>query len=203
MNNGSNGKSANGKQPPSQKARAAKSTADGFLNRMKFQRDYRATLPPIIARFTGYRDPNASPPFEPLPFPPFSWLKRIPLQVEIWIFAWIGGFIGILLIEAIMSANTAFQDVYHSPLIITSFAASAVLLFATNETPLAQPRNFIGGHFVSALVGVCITRLWVLNPRYHGYLSNTRFHGNTFINGGLSTATSIVAMLITGTVHPP
>lgn len=199
----SNRSSPDGKRPLGHKARNAKSNTDTILNRVKFPRDYRASLPPILARFTGYRDPNASPPFEPLPFPPFSWLKKIPLQVEVWLFAWIGGFVGILLIEVIMSTHTAFQDVYHSPLIITSFAASAVLLFATNETPLAQPRNFIGGHFISALVGVCITRLWVLNPRYHGYLSNTRFHGNTFINGGLSTATSVLAMLVTGTVHPP
>lgn len=170
---------------------------------LKFRRDYRASLSPHIARFTGYRELDACLPYEPLPFAPFTWLRKIPLEVETWLFAWIGAFVGILLIEAIMSANTAFQEIYHSPLIVTSFGASAVLLFGVIESPLAQPRNFVGGHFISALVGTCITRLWVLDPRYQGYLDNTNFHANTFINGGLSMATSLLAMLMTGTAHPP
>lgn len=102
-----------------------------------------------------------------------------------------------------MCTNTAFRNVYSSPIIITSFGASAVLLFGAIESPLAQPRNFIGGHFVSALVGTAITRLWVLNPRYQDYLDNTGFHGNTFVNGGLCMATAALAMLISGMVHPP
>ena len=57
-----------------------------------------------------------------------------------------------------MSASTAFR-VYIAPIIVTSFGASAVLLFGVIESPLAQPRNFVLGHFVSALVGVCIRRL--------------------------------------------
>ncbi|KAJ5190220.1 uncharacterized protein N7498_009205 [Penicillium cinerascens] len=113
------------------------------------------------------------------------------------------GIRGDLLIEAIMSTNTAFRDVYHSPLIITSFGASAVLLFGVIESPVAQPRNFLGGHFLSALVGTCITRLFVLNRQYQGYLDNTNFHPSTFINGGISMATSLLVMLITKTAHPP
>ncbi len=172
-------------------------------NRLGFKRDYRASLPPHIARFTGYREPNAEPPYDPLPFPPFIWLNKLHIEVETWIFAWIGAFVGILLIEAIMGANTAFQEIYHAPLIVTSFGASAVLLFGVIESPLAQPRNFVGGHFISAFMGTWITRLWVLDPRYQGYLDNTSFHGNTFVNGGLSMATSLLAMLMTGTAHPP
>ncbi|KAJ9130978.1 HPP family protein [Pleurostoma richardsiae] len=102
-----------------------------------------------------------------------------------------------------MSADTAFRDIYHGPLIITSFGASAVLLFAAIESPLAQPRNFVLGHFISALIGTAITRLWGLNPRYHGYLDNTAFHGNTFVNGALCMATSALGQLMIGAVHPP
>ena len=102
-----------------------------------------------------------------------------------------------------MSTSTAFWDVYHAPTIVTSFGASAVLLFAAIESPLAQPRNFVLGHFVSALVGTCITRLFVLNPNYQGYLDNTAFHPSTFINGGLSMATSLLAQLAIGAIHPP
>lgn len=136
-----------------QRLRARKTAYDSFCNRMKFRRDYRASLPFHLARFTGYRDPNESLPYEPLPFPPFIWLKKIPLEVETWIFAWIGALVGILLIEAIMAANTAFQVVYHSPIIVTSFGASAILLFGVIESPVAQPRNFVGGHIISAFMG--------------------------------------------------
>ncbi|WVO25104.1 uncharacterized protein IAS62_006490 [Cryptococcus decagattii] len=173
-----------------------------FYERFLLRDDYRRRLPQWAWRFTGYRQPGDEPP-SPLPFPPFTWLVKIPLRVEIWIFSWIGAFGGILLIEAIMSANTAFRDVYSSPIIITSFGASAVLLFGVIESPLAQPRNFIGGQFVSALVGTAITRLWVLNPRYLDYLDNTGFHGSTFVNGGLCMATALVAMAVLGLVHPP
>ena len=81
--------------------------------------------------------------------------------------------------------------------------ASAVLLFGVVESPVAQPRNFVLGHFLSALVGTCITRLFVLNRQYQGYLDNTHFHPSTFINGGVSMATSLLVMLMTGTAHPP
>ncbi len=182
---------------------AKRKSPRSFLNKLKFREDFRARLSPHISRFLGYRAPDAVAPYDPLPFPPFIWLKHIPLQIETWIFAWIGAFGGILLIEAIMSTDTAFREVYSAPLIITSFGASAVLLFGVVESPLSQPRNFVFGHFISALVGTCITRLFVLNPRYQGYLDNTDFHPNTFINGGLSMATSLLAQLMIGSVHPP
>lgn len=168
------------------------------LDQFKFKEDYRSRLPDSISRFTGYRPPGASPPYAPLPFPPFIWLTKIPLKYEIWLFAWIGAFGGILLIEAIMSTSTAFRDIYSTPTIVTSFGASAVLLFGVIESPVAQPRNFVFGHFLSALVGTCITRLFVLNPQYQGYLVNRHFHPSTFVNGGLSVATSLLVMLVTG-----
>src|SRR6266567_1384125 len=46
-----------------------------------------------------------------------------------------------------------------SPLLIGSFGASAVLLFGAAESPLAQPRNLIGGHLVSAAVAVAIVSM--------------------------------------------
>lgn len=64
------------------------------LQQFKFRRDYRKQLPEVISRFTGYRTPAASPPYAPLPFPPFSWLMKVPLKYETWLFAWIGAFGG-------------------------------------------------------------------------------------------------------------
>jgi CBS-domain-containing membrane protein len=39
-------------------------------------------------------------------------------------------------------------------LLVGSFGASAVLLYGAPRSPLAQPRNLIGGHALSALIGV-------------------------------------------------
>ncbi|EHK23106.1 uncharacterized protein TRIVIDRAFT_60083 [Trichoderma virens Gv29-8] len=187
---------------PSEKA-SLKERIETLGERFTLSEDYRGRLPSYLSRFTGYKPPNAQPPYTALGIPPFSWLKYLPLKLEICIFTWIGAFGGILLIEAIMSANTAFSEVYHAPIIITSFGASAVLLFSAIESPLAQPRNFVLGHFVSALVGTCITRLFVLDPNYHIGLDEGGFHANVFVNGGLSMATSALAQVLIGAVHPP
>lgn len=170
---------------------------------LKFKEDYRGRLSVHVSRFLGYRIPGAIPHYEPLPFPPFTWLHKLPLRYELWIFAWLGAFGGILLIESIMASDTAFRDVYHAPIIVTSFGASAVLLFGVIESPLAQPRNFVLGQFVSALVGTALSRLFVLNASYRDHLNDTAFHGTTFINGGLSMATALLAQLVIGAVHPP
>ena len=45
------------------------------------------------------------------------------------------------------------------PLLMAPFGASAVLVFGAPNSPLAQPRNVIGGHVVSALVGVTVYQL--------------------------------------------
>lgn len=173
------------------------------LNGLKFKRDHRARLPLIISRFVGYRPPDAQPPYDPVPLVPFTWLHKIPLKYEVWLFGFVGALGSVLSIEAIMATGTVFRNDYGAPIIVTSFGASAVLLFTAIESPLSQPRNFLLGHFISALVGTCITRLFVLNRGYQGDLDNTSFHGNTFLNGGLSMAFSILAQDMLGAVHPP
>jgi CBS-domain-containing membrane protein len=50
------------------------------------------------------------------------------------------------------------------PLLIGSFGASAVLLFGANESPLAQTRNLIGGHLVSAIAAVLIVAMCGSGP---------------------------------------
>lgn len=60
--------------------------------------------------------------------------------------------------------------------------------------PLAQPRALIGGHFIAALIGVCITKLFHLN---------SDFENLRWLAGTLATAISIVVMQMTATTHPP
>ncbi|MDL2328354.1 HPP family protein [Desulfosarcina sp. OttesenSCG-928-A07] len=74
------------------------------------------------------------------------------------------------------------------PLIMAPFGASAVLVFGAFRSPLAQPRNVIGGHVLSAIVGVTVYQLVGDNP---------------VVAVSLSVSAAIALMHITQTLHPP
>ncbi|MBL1409877.1 HPP family protein [Sphingobacterium faecale] len=99
--------------------------------------------------------------------------------------SFIGAFVGIGIIAFIQSLHLpSLENVF----LIGSFGASSVLVYGAIQSPLAQPRNLIGGHVVSALVGVTVAMLmpdviWITAP--------------------LAVAFSIVFMQITRTLHPP
>ena len=73
-------------------------------------------------------------------------------------------------------------------LLIGSFGASAVLVYGAVKSPLAQPRNLIGGHIISALAGVACYKL---------------FGGSPWLSAALAVAFAIALMLVTRTLHPP
>nr|WP_317132837.1 HPP family protein [Tamlana haliotis] len=73
-------------------------------------------------------------------------------------------------------------------LLIGSFGAASVLIFGAVQSPLAQPRNLIGGQLISAFIGVTVFKL---------------IPDVIWINAPLAEATSIIAMQITKTLHPP
>ena len=73
-------------------------------------------------------------------------------------------------------------------MIIGSFGASAVLIYGAIKSPLAQPRNFVGGHVISAVIGVAAWQMFQQNP---------------WLAGALAVATAIAAMHATKTLHPP
>lgn len=71
---------------------------------------------------------------------------------------------------------------------IGSFGASAVLVFGAVRSPLAQPRNLIGGHMISALIGVLC---W-------------KFLGqHMWLAEAMAVSTAIAVMHYTRTLHPP
>jgi len=55
--------------------------------------------------------------------------------------------------------SARFMDAQAAVLIVASMGASAVLLFAVPHGPLSQPWPVVGGHLVSALVGVSCAKL--------------------------------------------
>ena len=100
-----------------------------------------------------------------------------------WTF--IGAFLGIGLIGFIQSKQFTQND---TVFLIGSFGASAVLIFGATNSPLAQPRNLLGGHLISAIVGVTTYKL---------------FPDHLWLSSSLGVASSIVLMQITKTMHPP
>jgi len=71
----------------------------------------------------------------------------------------VGGFFGIF---GIFITSYLFLDPDIAVLIVPSMGASAVLLFAAPHAPLSQPWNVIGGHLISAIIGVASWQ-WIPN----------------------------------------
>lgn len=109
-----------------------------------------------------------------------------PCTCRVQIFwSWLGAFVGIGLVSIISSL---VLDGTGLTLMIGSFGASAVLIYGAVDSPLAQPRNLIGGHFLSALVGVAALQI---------------FSGQLWLAAPLAVATAIAVMQLTNTLHPP
>ena len=70
--------------------------------------------------------------------------------------SWLGAFVGIATVAGIGQTVLAGLDL---TLMLGSLGASAVLLYGTPRSPFAQPRNLVGGHLLSAIVGVLCWRV--------------------------------------------
>lgn len=101
------------------------------------------------------------------------------------IWSWLGSVIGISIIGYFSSNYFEPRDL---TLIIGSFGASAALVYAAIRSPLAQPRNLLGGHIISGLVGVMCYQL---------------LGGTAWLAAAFAVSLAIAAMLITRTLHPP
>jgi CBS domain-containing membrane protein len=107
----------------------------------------------------------------------------IDYKEHFWSF--LGAFFGIGIIAFIQSHTLSSTE---NIFLIGSFGASSVLIYGAIQSPLAQPRNLIGGHVLSALVGVTVYKIvpdiiWLSAP--------------------LAVAFSIILMQYTKTLHPP
>ncbi|WP_426328941.1 HPP family protein [Pedobacter sp. R-06] len=107
----------------------------------------------------------------------------IDFKEHFWTF--IGAFVGV---GSIGLLNSKYFTANDNLFLIGSFGASSVLIYGIINSPLAQPRNLIGGHLVCAIVGVTIHKL---------------IPGEVWLAAALSVSLSIVLMQITKTLHPP
>lgn len=107
----------------------------------------------------------------------------VDYREHFWSF--VGAFTGIAIIALLQSFYlTRDENIF----LIGSFGATCVLIYGAIQSPLAQPRNLVGGHLISAFIGVTVYKflpdiIWLTAP--------------------LAVSLSIVCMQITKTLHPP
>lgn len=107
----------------------------------------------------------------------------VDYKEQFWSF--LGSFVGIGILAYIQSIHFTGNDAVY---LIGSFGASSVLVYGIIQSPFSQPRNLVGGHLISALIGVTVHKLvpdiiWIAAP--------------------LAVSFSIIFMQITKTLHPP
>lgn len=107
----------------------------------------------------------------------------VDFQEHFWAFT--GAFIGMGIIAYLQYSAFPKEDFVF---LIGSFGASCVLVYGVIQSPLAQPRNLIGGHVISAIVGVTMAKI---------------FPDTIWLASALAVAGAIVLMQITKTLHPP
>ncbi|KAF8632508.1 hypothetical protein AX15_001841 [Amanita polypyramis BW_CC] len=130
-----------------------------------------------LSRWAGYRT---------MPQPKISKYRSI-----FWSF--IGTFCAVALIQGVFTKAKSFVG-HDIPPIVYSYGSAALVAFATLDSPTAQPRAFLLGHIIGALVGVSVTKLFHL---VHG---EERF---PWLTASLSCGTTILLMTLTNTLHPP
>jgi len=107
----------------------------------------------------------------------------VDFKEHFWSF--VGAFVGIGTIAFLQSQVLSREE---NIFLIGSFGASSVLVYGAIQSPLAQPKNLIGGHLISALIGVSVYKI---------------FPDIIWLTAPLAVALSIVGMQITKTLHPP
>lgn len=107
-----------------------------------------------------------------------------PKTAVLW--SWLAAFVGIYSIS-LFSEYFHFTN-YDHLFLVGSFGATAVLIYGTPHAEYAQPRNLIGGHIISALIGITIYKL---------------FSTDLALASALAVSLAIAAMHLTKTLHPP
>lgn len=139
---------------------------------IKSRRLRRLELKKAIA--AGYHRLN-----KPL-FPHFGSVKHQPqFSLQHMLLSWLGAFFGV--------AALAYLTSQDHPFIAAPLGATAVLVFGVPDSPLAQPRNVIGGNLIAAIVCVTLVQTFGSAPWVMA----------------MAVATTIKLMQLTRSVHPP
>lgn len=136
------------------------------------QRSTRGFLPYQLRSMCSFRDKIVGKESSPPPMADASFIAK----------SGAGAFAGIGMLSVIHHlAGSEYT------MVLGSFGASAVLLFAAPAVPFSQPRNVIGGHVISAFMGVSVHKVF----------------GDGALALPLAASCSVMAMQATNCVHPP
>ena len=105
--------------------------------------------------------------------------KKLLIQSSL---AGIFSFITILIISILTYKTT------YGLFLIASFGSTMVLLYGYPESPFAQPKNIIVGHFLTSLVGIIFLNF---------------VHLPIFINIPLAVGFGVMLMILFKVTHPP
>ncbi|KAI5960738.1 uncharacterized protein KGF55_004308 [Candida pseudojiufengensis] len=152
------------------------SVDDLFDNHLPPSQLYK--FPRVLSFFLGYHKPPHKPAND-------YW---------IWLEILIGSFCGLSLIMGIFKSPNIFSEYHHAPIILASYGASAILCFNASQVPLAQPRNVLVGHFLSACIGMGIQKLFYLSEGGRDHM---------WASAAISVSISSVIMSICNCIHPP
>jgi CBS-domain-containing membrane protein len=100
---------------------------------------------------------------------------------------WVSGAGGLAGILGVLLVSQAYLGLGGSAGLVASMGASAVLLFAVPHGPLSQPWAVLGGHLVSAFIGVACVKLNI----------------QPLLASALAVALAISAMYYLRCIHPP
>jgi CBS-domain-containing membrane protein len=101
-------------------------------------------------------------------------------EIGTWVWRGIGGALAV-------GAMEIAADLGETPLALVPFATSIVVVMGMPEASPAQPRALVGGHLVSAACGLAM--LWLFGPSQ--------------VAAAAAVGVAMVAMRVTGTMHPP
>jgi len=79
------------------------------------------------------------------------------------------------------------QNVSDVALLMAPFGATVVIVFGLPDSPLAQAKNVIFGHLITAFIGIFFVQFIGVSPLYLA----------------IATGFGVSAMLLTKTTHPP
>ena len=114
----------------------------------------------------------------------FITVDPVNLSIKGKLLSVISSFIAILMV-AWVTQKCGVSPAY--PIIIASMGASAVILFILPGSPLAQPWPLVGGHLVSAIIGISCAQLFT----------------DTIVASACASGGSVLAMLLLRCLHPP
>jgi CBS-domain-containing membrane protein len=101
-------------------------------------------------------------------------------QVKIALLAGLGAALAISLLALA-------SDMSKVTILIAPFAATCALLFAAPTAPMSQPINVVGGHVLSAAIGIAVANFMPLS----------------LFSGALAVGLAVAAMMALRITHPP